>query len=140
MDTEDMGTDLRDRPMGDLAKQLSGDVSELVRRELDLAKTEMAAKARRAAIGGGLIGAAAILALAVLGSFVAAAIMALDAGLADWLAAVIVGLVIAGVAAAMSLAGLKSLRRATPPVPEDTVDSVKEDVAWVKTRAKSGTR
>ena len=135
-----MDADLRDRPMGELAKQLSRDVSELVRRELDLAKVEMATKARRAAIGGGLIGAAAVLALAVLGSFVAAAIMALGASLADWLAAVVVGLVIAGVAAAMALAGLKSLRRATPPVPEDTVDSVKEDVAWVKTRAKSGTR
>jgi predicted lipid-binding transport protein (Tim44 family) len=135
-----MDTDLRDHSMGDLAKQLSGDVSELVRRELDLAKAEMATKARRAAIGGGLIGAAAILALAMLGSFVAAAIMALDASLADWLSALIVGLVIAGVAAAMALAGLKSLRRATPPVPEHTVDSVKEDVAWVKTRAKSGTK
>ena len=135
-----MDTDLRDRPMGELTKQLSRDVSELIQRELDLAKAEMATKARRAAIGGGLIGAAAILALAVLGSFVAAAIMALDASLADWLAALIIGLVIAVVAAAMALAGRKSLRRAAPPVPEDTVDSVKEDVAWVKTRAKSGTR
>jgi hypothetical protein len=41
---EDMDTALRDRPMGDLAKRLSQDVSELVRRELELAKAEMAIK------------------------------------------------------------------------------------------------
>lgn len=135
-----MTSDLRDRSIGDLTKQLSQDVSELVRRELDLAKAEMAAKARRAAVGAGLIGAGIVLALAMLGSLTAAAVMALDISLADWLSALIVGVIIGVIAAALALIGLKSLRRATPPVPDQTVDSVKEDVAWVKTRAKSGTK
>ena len=68
----------------------------------------------------------------------AAAIMALDSALADWLAALVVALILGVIAALLALTGLKSVRRATPPIPKETVDSVKEDVAWVKTQAKSG--
>ena len=53
-------------------------------------------------------------------------------------AAVIVALILGVIAALLALTGVKSVRRATPPVPKETVDSVKEDVAWVKTQAKSG--
>jgi uncharacterized membrane protein YqjE len=137
MDTQ---TEMRDRSMGDLAKQLSQDVSELVRREADLAKAELAAKGRKAAVGGALIGSGAVLALVMLGSLAAAAIMALDITLADWLSALIVAVVVGLLAAALMLAGKRSITRATPPVPTQTVHSVKEDMAWLKTRAKSSTK
>ena len=133
-----MNADLHDRSVGDLTKQLSRDMSELVRREVELAKTEVAAKTRMLGTGAGLVAAAGVLAVAMLGSLVAAAIMALDTALADWLAALIVALILGVIAALLALTGLKSVRRATPPVPRETVDSVKEDVAWVKTQAKSG--
>lgn len=135
-----MNSELRDPSLGDLTKQLSRDVSELVRREADLAKAEMATKARRAAVGGGMIAAGAVLALVMLGSLTAAAIMALDMSLPDWLSALIVAIVVGIAAAALVLAGKKSLERAMPAMPERTAESVKEDVAWAKTQAKSGMR
>jgi hypothetical protein len=40
----------------------------------------------------------------------------------------------------VALAGKKKLQQAMPPVPEDSVDRVKEDVQWTKTRAQQGRR
>jgi uncharacterized membrane protein YqjE len=133
-------TDLHDRSVGDLAKQLSQDIAELVRKELELAKAELSAKARTLAAGAGLIATGAVLLLAALGALTAAGILALSNVLDAWLAALVVGAGIGLVATLLVLIGLKSIRRATPAVPTETVESVKEDVAWVKTRAKSGMR
>lgn len=134
-----MNTDLHDRSVGELTKELSRDVSELVRKELMLAKAEMA-KAQRLGIGIGLISAGAVLGLMMLGALTAAAIMALDIAVADWAAAVIVAAILGIAVAILVVVGLKSVRRATPPAPTITVESVKEDVEWVKTQAKSGMR
>jgi MFS family permease len=134
-----MSTELHDRSVAELTKELSRDVSELVRKELMLAKAETTQKARRLGVGLGLIAAGAVCGLVVLGALTAAAIMALDIAVADWAAALIVAAIVGVITAVLVLSGLKSVRRATPPTPTDTVDSVKEDVAWVKTRAKSGT-
>jgi MFS family permease len=135
-----MNADLHDRSVGELTKELSRDVSELVQKELMLAKSEMAAKARRLGIGVGLISAGAGFGLMMLGALTAAAIMALDIAVADWAAAVIVAAILGITTAILVAAGLKSVRRATPPAPTTTVESVKEDVEWVKTQAKSGMR
>ena len=56
---------------------------------------------------------------------------------AAWLAALIVAVVYGAVAAVLALRGKTQVRRATPPIPEQAVDSTKEDVEWVKTRAKA---
>ena len=60
--------------------------------------------------------------------------------IAGWLAAILVGLVYVAVAAFLGLRGREQIKRATPPVPEQTVDTVKEDVEWAKTRARSAQR
>jgi putative superfamily III holin-X len=133
-------TELHDRSVGDLTKQLSQDVSDLVRKELELGKAELSAKLRTLAVGGGLIAGGAVLLLATLGALTAAAILALSNVLDAWLAALVVGAAIGLVATLLVLIGLKSIRRAAPAVPTETVESVKEDVAWVKTRAKSALR
>ncbi len=57
--------------------------------------------------------------------------------MATWLAALIVAVVYGAVAAVLALRGKERVQHATPPVPEQTVDTVKEDVAWAKTRARS---
>jgi hypothetical protein len=111
-----------------------------VRQELELAKAEMTVKAKRAGIGAGLIGGALVVVLAAVGALVAFLILLLAEGMADWGAALIVGGVLLAVAAAMALMGRKKLRQATPPVPEQTVESVKEDVEWAKTRISSAKR
>ena len=132
-------TELHGRSMADLTKKLSHDLSELVRKELELAKAELAAKARRAAVGIALLGAGAILLLVAVGALTAAAILALDLVLASWLSALVVGAAGCVLGAMLLLGGIKAARRATP-VPTETVAAVKEDVVWLRTRAKHGAR
>jgi uncharacterized membrane protein YqjE len=127
-----------DLSLGDLTKRLSDAVSRLVRKEAELAKTELSEKARSMAVGAGFALAAALLGLTALGALTAAAIVALATAIATWLAALIVGLALAVLAGVLALMGVKRLQRAAPPVPVETVDSVKEDIQWVKTSAKSG--
>ena len=127
-----------DRSVSELTKELLRDVSELVRREVDLAKVELAEKARRLGKGIGFAVVGAVLLLVALGALTATAIIALATTLATWLAAVIVTVVVGVIGAIVLSVGLRVLRRGAPPVPEQTVESVKEDIAWVKTRAKSG--
>ena len=132
--------DSDDRSVAELTKELVRDVSELVRRELDLAKAELAEKARNLGRGIGFAAAGAVLLLVTLGALTATAIIALATAMDTWLAALIVTIVVGVIGTVVLLVGIKTLRRGTPPVPDQTVESVKEDIAWVKTRAKSGSR
>jgi Putative Actinobacterial Holin-X, holin superfamily III len=124
----------------ELVKQLSEQTSRLVRQEVELAKTELAIKGKRAGIGAGMFGGAGLLGLYAVGALVAAAIAALATAVATWLAALIVGVVLAAAAGVVALTGKQKVRQAMPPVPEDSVESVKEDVQWTKSRAQQGRR
>jgi hypothetical protein len=126
--------ELRDRGTGELVKDLSAQVSRLVRQEVELAKTEMAEKGKKAGIGVGMFGSAGVAGVLMLGSLTACLILALALALSAWAAALIVtGLwgVIAGV---LALQGRSKLREIGRPVPEKTVETVKEDVQWLKNR------
>jgi uncharacterized membrane protein YqjE len=129
--------ELRERAIGDLVKQLASQTSTLVRQELDLAKAEMSAKAATAGKGAGLLGGAAVTGLLAAGALTACLILVLSEAMDAWLAALIVAVVMGAVAAALGLAGRNKVREATPPVPEQTVETVKEDVEWAKTRTPS---
>jgi MFS family permease len=122
----------------ELVKQLSEQTSRLVRQEVELAKTELAIKGKRAGIGAGMFGGAGVVGLYAVGALVTAAIAALATAVDTWLAALIVGVVLAAVAGIVALTGKKKVQEAMPPVPEDSVESVKEDVQWTKTRAQQG--
>lgn len=134
------GASLPDTPAnattGELVTRLSAQISELVRGELALAKAELAAKGKRAGIGAGLAGTAGVLALYGLGALIATVIAALALVLPVWAAALIVAVVIFIVAGVLGLLGKNQIQRATPAVPENTVDSVKRDVAAVSERIK----
>ncbi|MEA2123696.1 MAG: hypothetical protein QOI80_478 [Solirubrobacteraceae bacterium] len=132
--------DLRERPIGELLKQLSEETTTLVKQELDLAKAEVAEKGQRAGKGAGMLGGASLMGLLALGSFTAFLIMLLDGAVPNWAAALIVAAVYAAVAGVLALQGRNKLKEATPPVPEQAVDSVKEDVQWAKTRTQSARR
>jgi uncharacterized membrane protein YqjE len=121
---------------GELVTRLSTQISELVRGELALAKAELAQKGKRAGIGAGLAGTAGVLALYGVGALVATVIAALALVLPVWAAALIVAVVIFIVAGVLGLLGKNQIQRATPPVPENTVESVKRDVATVSERIK----
>jgi uncharacterized membrane protein YqjE len=137
MANDRMHDDLRDRPIGDLLKQLSQETTTLVRQELELAKAEMAQKGKQAGVGAGMFGGAGASALLGLGALTAAAIAALDAGIALWLAALILALLWLAVAGVLAVTGKGKVQQATPPVPEQTQESVKEDVRWAKNQARS---
>jgi protein-S-isoprenylcysteine O-methyltransferase Ste14 len=131
--------ELREQPLGDLVKQLADQTSTLVRREIDLAKAETTQHAREAGKGAGLMGAGAVVGLLGAGTLVAFVVLALNHVIPDWLAALIVGVVLVALAAALVAAGRKRMRRATPAAPQ-TVETVKEDVQWAKTRTRSAQR
>jgi Putative Actinobacterial Holin-X, holin superfamily III len=128
--------ELRERAMGDLLKQLAQETSTLVRQEVELAKAEVSEKGRQAGKGAGMFGAAGILGLLALGALTAAAILALDLVVAGWLAALIVATVEGATAGLLALAGKARVQEATPPAPQ-TVETVKEDIEWAKTRGRS---
>jgi uncharacterized membrane protein YqjE len=128
---------LREQPMGDLFKQLSEELSTLVRQELRLAQAELTEKGKRAGLGAGLFGGAGVLGLLALGALSACLIAALAEAMHVWLAALIVTVVYAAVAGALALRGRERVQQATPPVPEQTVETVKEDVKWAKTQLPS---
>jgi Putative Actinobacterial Holin-X, holin superfamily III len=131
--------EIRERPVGDLVKQLADQTSTLVRQEIDLAKAEVTQKGKEAGKGAGLLAGGAVVGLLGAGTLVAFIVLALNRAIADWLAALIVAVVLLALAAALALAGRNRLRQATPPAPQ-TVETVKEDVQWAKTRTRSAQR
>lgn len=125
-----------ERPTGELVKQLSEQVSALVREELKLAQLEMTRKGKQAGVGAGMLGGGGLIALYGLGCLIACVILAISEGLVAWLAALIVGVALLGAAGAAALVGKSRLQKATPPVPKETVGSVKTDVEVIKERAR----
>ena len=132
--------DLRDRPIGELLKELSTQTSTLVRQELELAKAEMTEKGKQAGLGAGMFGGAGLFGLLALGALTTCVIAALATGMDVWLAALIVAVVYAAVAGVLALLGKQKTREAIPPAPEQAIESTKEDVQWAKTRARSASR
>jgi hypothetical protein len=131
---------LREQPMGELFKQLSNDLSTLVRQELKLAQAEMTEKGKNAGVGVGMFGGAGIVGLLALGALTACLIAALATGMDVWLAALIVTVAYAAIAGVLALVGKSRVTEAVPPVPEQTVETVKEDVQWAKSQLPSGSR
>lgn len=126
--------------MGELMKQLSGDLSSLVRHEFKLAQAEMAEKGKKAGVGIGMLGGAGVIGLLALGALTACLIAALSTGMKVWIAALIVTVVYAAVAGVLALNGKDRVADATPPVPEQAIQTVKEDAQWAKTRLSSEER
>jgi MFS family permease len=136
----DGAADLRQQSTPELLRQLANETSTLVRQELELAKAEMAEKGKEAGKGVGMFGGAGVIGLLAGGAFTAFLIALLDTAMATWVAALIVTIVYAAIAGVLALKGKNTLQNAGPPVPEHAQDNVKEDVRWVKTRAKSSSR
>jgi uncharacterized membrane protein YqjE len=129
--------DLRERSLPELLKRLSADTTRLVHQELELAKAELQAKGRQAGAGAGLFGAAGAIGLLAAAALTTCFILALDAVMPAWLAALVVAVVYGAIAAVLALRGRDRVKQATPLVPEQTIETVKEDVAWAKTQTRS---
>ena len=131
-DHRDLEQDLREQSTGDLVKQLSQQVTTLVRQEVELAKAEMGEKGKKAGVGVGFLGGAGVAGLLALGSLTAFVILALDGAIPNWAAALIVTAIWAAVAGVLALQGRDKVKEVGKPVPEKTAESVKEDVEWLK--------
>jgi uncharacterized membrane protein YqjE len=132
--------DLREQPMGELFKQLSNDLSTLVRQELRLAQAEITEKGKKAGVGAGLFGGAGIIVLLALSTLTACVVALLATAMDTWVAALIVTVVYGALAAGLALTGKQRVSEPTPPVPEQTVETVKEDLQWAKTQLPSGSK
>jgi uncharacterized membrane protein YqjE len=134
----DASVDKRGEPVSDLLKQVSDEATTLVRQEIRLAAAEMTGKAKEAGIGAGMVGGAGYtLHLASLGLMLCL-IFALATAMPAWLAALVVTVVFVAIAGALALVGKKRIQKAGPPIPEETIESVKQTIETVKEEAKWG--
>jgi len=115
-----------------LFRQIPTQVSRLVRDEVRAAQAELTAKLKDAGLGAGLLAAAAVMGLYALGVFIATAIIALSNVVAPWLAALIVAVLLLLIAGILAFLGLRKLKTGVPPVPTDSIESVKADIRTVK--------
>src|SRR5918995_1868445 len=127
----------RERPTAELLKEFSDQATALLRKEIALAKVEVAEKGKKAAVGAGMFGGTGVFGFYAFGALTACVILALATAVAAWLAALIVAVVYGAIAGVLALRGRAQMQRATPPLPEQAVDSTKEDLEWVKARAKN---
>jgi uncharacterized membrane protein YqjE len=134
----DHNNDLREHGTGELLKELSDHTTTLVRQEIELAKAELGEKGKKAGLGAGMFGGAGLFGVFALAALTTCIIVALDSAMPLWLAALIVAVVYGAIGAVLALQGRKKVQKAGPPVPEQATESVKEDVQWAKTQAKSG--
>jgi hypothetical protein len=132
------GEELHALPLPQLLKRLSDETTALVKDEFALAKAEIGEKVAPVRASAGMIGAAALLAIGAFGALTATLILALATALEPWLAALIVTLVYGVVAVVLALGAKRTLQKARPLSLDRTAQTVKEDIAWAKTRTKSG--
>ena len=126
------------QPTADLVRQLSQQVSTLVRDELALARIEMVEKGKRAGTGAGLLGGAGVMALYGVGGLLVTAGAALALVMPVWAAALIVTVVLFAAAGIAALLGKKQVSQALPPEPTDAMASGRRDVETVKTAIREG--
>jgi MFS family permease len=129
--------DSSEKSAPELLRDLSQQTGDLVRQEMELAKAELLEKGKAAGMGAGMFGGAGLVALYAIGALTAAAILALATAVDGWLAALIVAAAYGAVAGILALTGKKKVQQATPPVPEEAIESSKEDWAWTKQRAQA---
>jgi uncharacterized membrane protein YqjE len=132
--------ELRQPSTGELVKQLSEQTTTLVRKEIELARAELSEKGKVAGEGAGMFGGAAVIGLLALGALTAVIIALLDKAMDFWIAALIVAVVYGAIAAVLAVTGRDRVKKGMPPAPEQTVETVKEDVQWAKSQAKSARR
>jgi uncharacterized membrane protein YqjE len=137
---EGEGEELRQHSTGDLVRELSEQTTTLVRQEMELAKAELSQKGKVVGAGAGMLGGGALVGLLALGVLTALILSLLDKAMDFSLAALIVTLVYAAGAAVLAMAGRDRIKQGMPPAPEETVETVKEDVEWARNQAKSARR
>jgi uncharacterized membrane protein YqjE len=113
-------------------------VTDLVQREIELVKTEVVSKLKALGIGAGVIAGALLVLLAMLGVLLTAAILALSQIMPGWLAALLVAAALFIIAVILGFIGYRILKNGIPPVPTESIDSIKRDIRAIKGIGKRG--
>jgi hypothetical protein len=129
---------LRERGIGELLGDFANETTELLGKEMELARAEIGIQVKRAGTGAGLFGAAAVFGLLGLGALTACAIVALALVMDAWLAALIVGAALLVLAGIFALAGRSKVKAVAPPVPERAIGEMKRDIASVQEGVQAG--
>ena len=131
----DLNRQVSEPTLGDLFTSLTSDLTTLVRKEIELARTETMEKVSGVTrnvvmmVAGGLVAYAGLIAL------IMAAIFLLNRAMSLWLSALIVGIVVIIVGAILLSIGKSSLNNMTV-VPEKTVETMKDNTEWAKEQVK----
>ncbi len=132
---ENRAMDLENKPLGDLFSDLASEMSNLVRQEVALARVEISQKAKYAGRNIGYLVVGGAVAYAALLAVLAAVIMLLDRVMPAWGAALLVGLVVAGIGWLLIGKAMSALQQ-MEVTPRETVETLKEDAAWMKQQIK----
>jgi hypothetical protein len=121
-----------DESLGDLVATATRDLSLLVHKEIELAKTEIAAEAKRAGIGAGFLGGAGFVGLFAFVFLSVAAALGISEGadLPLWAGFVCIGGAFGGLAGLLAVAGLGKVVKLRGP--QRTIRTVRDDIAWAK--------
>jgi uncharacterized membrane protein YqjE len=121
--------------IAELLQGVIGNVQGIIRSEVRLAKAEVREEAMSAGKAAGMLAVGAVLGAYAVGLLLLTVVYALNGPLPDWLAALIVFAVVAIAAAVLAKIGLDRIKQVSPK-PEQTIDSIKEDVQWVKQQTR----
>jgi uncharacterized membrane protein YqjE len=135
---EGNGNTAADASVAELVKQLTEQTKTLARQEVELAKAELTEKGKKVGLGVGMFGAAGLFGFFAFAVFTACVVLALATAVDAWLAALIVAAAYGALAGVLALSGKRQVQESAPPIPEQTVETVKEDVQWAKERAQAG--
>jgi len=119
------------RPLGELFSELASETGTLIRKEVELAKTEMTAKASFAGRNAAAVAAGGAVAFMGAMALLAGLILALGMLIPLWASALLVGAIVAGIGGALVMKGLSSFKR-IDPVPRETVRTLQEDKRWAR--------
>ena len=124
----------RERPMTEVLKDIIANVQEMVRSEVRLARVEIRDETSKTARAAAMLAVGGVIGVIAALFFLVFLVQLLDLVMPDWAATLLVGVVL-GIAAAILIA--KGRDRLRVPVPEKTIENVKENVEWMKNQTKS---
>jgi uncharacterized membrane protein YqjE len=124
-----------ERSFSDVIRDIVGNVQEIVRSEVRLAKTEILEEAAKVKSSTVLLGVGAITAIFAILFLLLAIVYGLALVVPSWAAAVIVGVALAVVASVLLASGVTRFKQ-IHPTPARTVESIKENVAWAKQHSR----
>jgi uncharacterized membrane protein YqjE len=120
------------RSLFELLADIPDLVTDLVQREIELFKTEVAEKLKALGTGGGLLAGAAVALLYMIGVLLTSAVLALSLVMPGWAAALVVAAFLLVVAAVLAFIGYRILEKSKPYYPVDAIDSVKKDLRAIQ--------